>query len=103
MQDAPKHLKEQLIDIHAWLARLGERLYVCEQALECDIISLNDMPEKISEFRSSLYEIDKSLEILSTNCVSLVETQNKESDDERGNRNQSEQTSSAPNGQGSKD
>ena len=103
MQDAPKHLKEQLMDIHAWLARLGERLYVCEQALDCDIISLNDMPEKISEFRSSLYEIDKSLEILSTNCGSLIETQNKESDDERGNGEQSKQTSSVSNEQGSKD
>ena len=103
MQEAPHHIKQQLQDIQEWVMQLQKRLYACEHALEHDIISLNDVPEKISEFRASLYEIDKSLEILSTNCSSLTETQNKEENDQAGNRKLHEQTSAASSGQRSKD
>ena len=82
IQEAPQHIKQQFQDIQEWTKQLQRRLYACEHALEHDIISLNDVPEKISEFRSSLYEIDKSLEILSANCSSLTQTQTKEDNDE---------------------
>jgi len=101
MQEAPHHIKQQFQDIQEWVMQLQKRLYACEHALEHDIISLNDVPDKISEFRASLYEIDKSLEILSMNCSSLTQTQNKEDNDEAGNRNQHESTSPVPDGQGS--
>jgi hypothetical protein len=46
---------------------------------------LKDIPEKIDDLRSDLYEIDKGMEIVSVNCASLTTTQNKEENEQTGN------------------
>ena len=85
MQEAQKHFTQQLDDIQKWLEHLSRRVYACQNALNNDIISLKDIPEKISDLRSDLYEIDKSMEIVSMNCESITKTQNKEENEQTGN------------------
>ena len=101
MQEANKQFTEQLDDIQRWLNKLGHRVYACRNALDNNIIDLQHVSEVIDDFRSNLYEIDKAMEVVSSNCSSLAATQTKENNDETGNRNQHESTSPVSNGQGS--
>ena len=86
MREASQQFTNQLSDIQKWASHWTQQLYAVQNALEYEIISLEEMPEKIASLRSSLYEIDKSLEILSANCLSVAQTQAKENNDQRGNR-----------------
>lgn len=95
MQEAPKHIKNQLQDITQWTRSINRKLDVLYSALDCELLSLEEMPEKIATLRSSLYEIDKSLEILNTNCVSVVQTQIKEENDQSRNGNSDKQVEGA--------
>ena len=101
MQEANKQFAGQLEEIQHWLEKLSRRVYACRNAIDNNIINLNNVPEVIDDFRANLYEIDKAMEIVGSNCISLTMTQTKENNDETGNRNQYEQTSPVSNGQGS--
>ena len=85
MQEAPQQFINQLSEIQKWASHWTRSLYAVQNALEYDVISLGEMPEKISSLRGTLYELDKSLEILSANCLSVAQTQSKEENDQ--NRN----------------
>ena len=103
LDKAEQEFSTQLRTIKNWNSQITERLQACLIALDAGVLSANDMPEKISDIRVSLYEVDKSLEILNTNYTSYLQTQTKEDNDKAGNREQHEQTSPVSNGQGSKD
>ena len=98
MQEAPQKFINQLTEIHQWSADWLQRLYAVQNALNYQVISLEDMPEKIADLRSVLYEIDKSLEILSVNCLSVSQAQIKEDNDKNGNGNSNQQSKGATGG-----
>lgn len=87
MQEAPKHIKNQLQDITQWTRSFNRKLDVLYSALDCELLSLEELPEKIDSLRGILYEIDKSFEILNANCLSVIQTQVKENDDQNRNGN----------------
>lgn len=91
MQEAPQKFINQLSEIHQWSSDWLQRLCAVQNALNYQVISLEDMPEKIADLRSVLYEIDKSLEILSANCHSVSQA-HKEDNDKRGNGNSNQQS-----------
>lgn len=95
MREASQQFTNQLSDIQKWASHWTQQLYAVQNALEYDVISLQEMPEKIASLRSSLYEIDKSLEILSANCLSVAQTQAKENNDQDRNRGGNKQTEGA--------
>ena len=96
MREAQQQFTEQLESTRNWLDKLSQRVYACQTALNNDIISLEDMPEKIGDLRSDLYEIDKVMEIIGVNCASLTATQTKEDDEQTGNRTSTKQTNGTP-------
>jgi hypothetical protein len=93
MQEAPQQFINQLSDIQKWVSHWTHRLYAVQTALEYEVVSLEEMPDKIASLRASLYEIDKSLEILSVNCLSVAQTQTKESNDQTRNGTSDKQVS----------
>lgn len=101
MQEAPQQFINQLTEIHKWSSHWSRRLYAVQNSLEYEIISMKEMPEKIALLRASLYEIDKSLEILSANCLSVALTQVKEENEQIRNGNSDQQFSGELNGEGS--
>lgn len=101
VKEAESELLTQLRNIQNWNKQITERMYACSLAIKSGVITSAEMPDKIADIRVLLYEVDKSLEILSSNYISLAQTQTKEENDETGNREQSKQTGSVSNGQGS--
>lgn len=85
MREAKEQFTHQLDEIQRWLDKLSRRVDACRNALDNNIIFLKDIPEKIDDLRSDLYEIDKGMEIVSVNCASLTTTQNKEENEQTGN------------------
>lgn len=91
MQEAPQKFINQLSEIEQWSSDWTQRLFALQNALRYEIVSLQDMPDKIADLRSVLFEIDKSLEILSVNCHSVTQAQNKEDNDKTRNGNSDKQ------------
>jgi uncharacterized coiled-coil DUF342 family protein len=102
LQEASSHIKNQLISLERWSSQLNQRLVSLHNAFDNDIVTLEELPEKISILRGSLYEIDKAMEILSTNCFAISQTLNKEDNGQARDTNSLKQTDGLSEEQGNR-